>query len=198
MQVLSSAVQPCADRPDQYTAKMPAVKVCMKFSRFFFLPSVFARLILLASTSGGSSRLMREASDSADLLILLVPSCTSKISVSNLHRSCKLQHNRTAPLSPRDYDCPNSTTQEPKRLHRTSSPVTALGIYSTDAKSKGPIVNEGRRTERDMTRAPAGGMKASGILNILPPRPPSFFHFEPPNLWLKRSAMSLASSICCR
>lgn len=54
-----------------------------------------------------------------------------------------------------------------------------------------------RRTERDMTRAPAGGMKASGILNTLPPRPPSFFHFDPPNLWLNRSAMSLASSMCC-
>lgn len=55
-----------------------------------------------------------------------------------------------------------------------------------------------KHTERDMTRAPAGGIKASGILNILPPRPPSFFHLEPPNLWFKRSAMSLASSMCCR
>ena len=39
------------------------------------LPSVLARLILLASTSGGSSKFILEASDSADLLILLVPSC---------------------------------------------------------------------------------------------------------------------------
>lgn len=38
-------------------------------------PSVLARLILLASISGGSSRFILDASDSADLLILLVPSC---------------------------------------------------------------------------------------------------------------------------
>ena len=54
-----------------------------------------------------------------------------------------------------------------------------------------------RRTVRDMTRAPVGGMKASGILNSRPPRPPSFLHFLPPNLELKRSAMSRASSMCC-
>ena len=44
-------------------------------SRMSCLPSVLARLILLASTSGGSSKFILEASDSADLLILLVPSC---------------------------------------------------------------------------------------------------------------------------
>ena len=52
-------------------------------------------------------------------------------------------------------------------------------------------------TVRDMTRAPAGGMKGSGILKMRPPRPPSFFHLLPPNLLFIRSAMSRASSICC-
>lgn len=33
---------------------------------------------------------------------------------------------------------------------------------------------------RLITRAPAGGIMASGTRKILPPRPPSFFHFLPP------------------
>ena len=40
-------------------------------------------------------------------------------------------------------------------------------------------------------------MKASGTLKRRPPRPPSYFYFVPPNLPLKRSAMSRASSMCC-
>lgn len=52
-------------------------------------------------------------------------------------------------------------------------------------------------TVRLITRAPRGGMKASGTLKILPPLPPSFFHCLPPYLVFMRSAMFLASSRCC-
>lgn len=47
-----------------------------------------------------------------------------------------------------------------------------------------------------MTRAPAGGIRASGTRKMLPPLPPSFFHFLPPYKLLKRVATSLASSRC--
>lgn len=76
-----------------------------------------------------------------------------------------------------------SVASPTERPHHTSSSVPGRG--------------ERGRTVRDMTRAPAGGMKISGTLKILPPRPPSFFHLLPPNLELKRSAMSRASSMCC-
>ena len=71
--------------------------------------------------------------------------------------------------------------------------IPAPGVATVPAQ----CWNRAAHTVRDMTRAPVGGMKASGILNSRPPRPPSFFHFLPPNLPLKRSAMSRASSMCC-
>lgn len=54
---------------------------------------------------------------------------------------------------------------------------------------------EGLLTVRDMTRAPEGGINPSGIRNIFPPRPPSFFHLLPPYLLFTRSPISLANSM---
>ena len=52
-------------------------------------------------------------------------------------------------------------------------------------------------TCKDMTLAPAGGMKTSGTLNTRPPRPPRFFQALPPYRPFTRSAISRVSSKCC-